>query len=199
MRVTVARRAAGEASTAVRRILFRHAGFHGLAAHDEVRTRPGGAPYCTRPGTHVSLTHDAEWLAAATCPAPVGVDVQRAAGISPRFARRLGCASAAESAASWSVREAVAKLRGRGLADAPWRYDLRVRARQGRFDEAYWLCVPLGDDTFLAAASTRPCALVLQEVSDDDVRSGGDPHRDPRPGGLDPVRRHPPLRRRVLD
>ncbi|MEV4158066.1 hypothetical protein AB0J48_34085 [Nocardia salmonicida] len=193
MRVTVAQRRAadGEASSAVRRILRRHADFHGITDRDEVFNQPSGAPYCTLSEAHISLSHDEDWVAAATSTAPVGVDIQRAIDVSPRFIRGLGCISTTEAAASWCVREAIAKVRGKGLSDAPWRYDLHINQLHGQFQEVFWLCVPLRNTTFLAAASARPCVLVLQEVPDDDIRSadthipGPDHQRSPRSCRLD--------------
>ncbi|GAA5054961.1 4'-phosphopantetheinyl transferase family protein [Nocardia callitridis] len=165
VRITVAPRhdEQNTSSRDVRSLLRHDAEYHGIPSACEVRNSSSGAPFLTHSSQQVSLTHDLHWMAAATSPVPIGIDIQQQTRVTDRFRRRLGCGTVREATRSWSVREAISKLRARGLADAPWRYRIDApRNEIGTFEEAHWQCVRVGFDVFLAVAAECPVELVLR-------------------------------------
>ncbi|CAM3540781.1 4'-phosphopantetheinyl transferase superfamily protein [Kibdelosporangium persicum] len=98
------------------------------AAGDEVVTQPGGKPYLREhPRLGISVSHDRGAL--AVC---VGVD--RAVGIDVQLPD-----GSPERAWAWTVREALVKTTGEGLAGRPWDIDVPPGRGSGTWRSCHWV------------------------------------------------------------
>ena len=135
-----------------------------------IQTLAGGAPRLIDSDFNVSLSHDIGWLSVGTSALPLGIDIQQEDEVCSSFIRRMRTTSARTACQAWSVREAISKLRSRGLADAPWNYSLpQMTASSGTFEESYWRSVPVRDDVFLSMATYEPMDMLILEVPSNDV------------------------------
>jgi len=120
----------------------------GLRSGQAVQHDPTGRPCCPGCESNLSISHDRSVVAVATSPCPVGIDVQHVSTVSDHFRRQLLAgdierralhpACDAEAVRSWVIREAIAKCRGRGLTDGPWRYKLSTPLNFGVYEECEW-------------------------------------------------------------
>lgn len=151
--------------TAVRGMVRRNTRHLNIPPTATVRNSDRGAPHLTGSSLHISLTHDRYWMAAATSAERLGIDIQQVEPCSEGFRRRLSSSTDAGASRSWCVREAISKLRGRGLMDAPWRYEIHGTdiAESGRYKETHWICLTLRHNVFLAVATVRPAVLNIEE------------------------------------
>lgn len=135
-----------------------------------IQTLAGGAPRLIDSDFNVSLSHDIGWISVGTSAVPLGIDIQQEDNLSSSFIRRMRATSARTACQAWSVREAISKLRFRGLADAPWNYSLsHMAASSGTFEESYWHSLTIRDDVFLSIATYEPIDILVQEVPNDDL------------------------------
>jgi 4'-phosphopantetheinyl transferase len=98
------------------------------AADDEVVTYPGGKPYLREhPGLGISVSHDRG--AVAVC---LGAD--RAVGIDVQIPD-----DSPERAWAWTVREALVKTTGEGLAGRPWDIHVPPGRGSGTWRSCHWV------------------------------------------------------------
>ena len=117
-----------------------------------VADRSGAPRLAGRPDVRVSISHDADFVAAAVgLDRAVGVDVQKPVpGSADRLARRClrrhaallknlaGTRRDEELAWVWTVQEACVKVRGTGLAGRPWTLDVPPFRRAGTIGNIAW-------------------------------------------------------------
>lgn len=98
------------------------------AAADDVATRPGGQPYLREhPGLGISVSHDRGAVVACVgVGRAVGIDVQVPDG-------------SVERAWAWTVREALVKTTGEGLAGRPWDIDVPPGRGSGTWRSCHWV------------------------------------------------------------
>nr|WP_052477797.1 hypothetical protein [Kibdelosporangium sp. MJ126-NF4]ADB02871.1 AzicT [Kibdelosporangium sp. MJ126-NF4]CEL14094.1 4'-phosphopantetheinyl transferase [Kibdelosporangium sp. MJ126-NF4]CTQ88460.1 4'-phosphopantetheinyl transferase (EC 2.7.8.-) [Kibdelosporangium sp. MJ126-NF4] len=98
------------------------------AAADTVATRPGGKPYLREhPRIGISVSHDRGAVAAC-------VGVGRAVGIDVQVPD-----DSRERAWVWTVREALVKTTGEGLAGRPWDIDVPPGRGSGTWRSCRWV------------------------------------------------------------
>ncbi|ONI81628.1 hypothetical protein ALI144C_20235 [Actinosynnema sp. ALI-1.44] len=98
------------------------------AAADDVVTHPGGKPYLRgHRELGISVSHDRGAVAACVgVDRAVGVDVQVPDG-------------SLERAWAWTVREALVKTTGEGLAGRPWDIDVPPGRGSGTWRSCHWV------------------------------------------------------------
>jgi 4'-phosphopantetheinyl transferase len=104
----------------------------------QITVEASGAVSPTEPGLYLSIAHSGSLAAAAACPRPIGVDIERVRDVSDGLLRRIAADDERQrldesglprpALVCWTLKEAVLKGIGTGLRTAPRRLRLEMGA-----------------------------------------------------------------------